>query len=237
MSRQSAPTSAVVQTFLSSRESFARPSGSPVLPGVYSARLWVKQHNHACEVALERYAEPVSAFRARARRHRSFRGDLAGVGAISSKTIRTIRSAVVRSIRSTRKCAPASIGASSSRSQVTDADCAIWPAQVDQTCLPALPDTPESDPPDLAVISAPTDQTVLVYNPVPGSQTGPIEITVPWAGPRRRYLLLDERGQRVPYRVLEGEEVVFESRDIAAGRLRHPSRSDRDRVLPGDADQ
>jgi hypothetical protein len=99
--------------------------------------------------------------------------------------------------------------------QVTDAGLRDLAAQVDQTRLPALPDAPESDPPDFAVISAPTDQTVLVYNPVPGSQTGPVEITVPWAGPRRRYLLLDERGQRVPYRVLEGEEVVFESRDIA----------------------
>ena len=34
---------------------------SPVLPGVYSARMWIKQRNHACEVALECYAEPISA--------------------------------------------------------------------------------------------------------------------------------------------------------------------------------
>ena len=35
-----------------------------LLPGVYSARMWIKQANFACETALERYAEPLSALAA-----------------------------------------------------------------------------------------------------------------------------------------------------------------------------
>lgn len=35
---------------------------SPMLPGVLSARIWIKQRNHACESLLERWAEPFSAW-------------------------------------------------------------------------------------------------------------------------------------------------------------------------------
>ena len=37
------------------------PQRSPLLPGVFSARMWIKQANDACQIALERYAEPTSA--------------------------------------------------------------------------------------------------------------------------------------------------------------------------------
>ncbi len=187
---------------------------SPVLPGVYSARMWVKQHNHACEVALERYAEPVSAFvRALGGADRSGEIWQAWRYLIENHPHDSICGCSVDQVHAEMRTR--FDWSQQLADQVTDAGLRDLAAQVDQTRLPALPDAPEADPPDLVVISAPTDQTVLVYNPVAGSQTAPVEITVPWAGPRRRYLLLDERGQRVPYRVLEGEEVVFESRDIA----------------------
>ncbi|MBU0493397.1 MAG: hypothetical protein KKA73_04190 [Chloroflexi bacterium] len=35
---------------------------APLLPGVLSARAWIKQRNAACETLLERWAEPVTAF-------------------------------------------------------------------------------------------------------------------------------------------------------------------------------
>lgn len=37
------------------------PQRSPILPGVLSARMWIKQRNHACQVLLERWAEPFGA--------------------------------------------------------------------------------------------------------------------------------------------------------------------------------
>lgn len=35
---------------------------APLLPGVLSARMWIKQRNQACETLLERWAEPFSAW-------------------------------------------------------------------------------------------------------------------------------------------------------------------------------
>jgi len=37
------------------------PKRHPLLPGVLSTRMWIKQHNDACEIALTRYAEPLAA--------------------------------------------------------------------------------------------------------------------------------------------------------------------------------
>jgi len=37
------------------------PRRCPVLPGVLSTRMWIKQRNHACQTLLERWAEPFGA--------------------------------------------------------------------------------------------------------------------------------------------------------------------------------
>ncbi len=37
------------------------PVRSPILPGVLSTRMWIKQRNHACQTLLERWAEPFAA--------------------------------------------------------------------------------------------------------------------------------------------------------------------------------
>ena len=37
-------------------------SNSHLLPGVLSARMWIKQRNHASETLLEKWAEPFSVF-------------------------------------------------------------------------------------------------------------------------------------------------------------------------------
>ncbi|HIE38592.1 MAG TPA: hypothetical protein EYH30_10900 [Anaerolineales bacterium] len=37
------------------------PSRAPILPGVLSTRMWIKQRNHACQTLLERWAEPFGA--------------------------------------------------------------------------------------------------------------------------------------------------------------------------------
>lgn len=35
---------------------------APLLPGVLSTRMWIKQRNHACQILLEKWAEPFSAW-------------------------------------------------------------------------------------------------------------------------------------------------------------------------------
>jgi mannosylglycerate hydrolase len=43
---------------------FRSPQRSSIIPGVLSARMWIKQRNRACETLLEGWAEPFSAFAA-----------------------------------------------------------------------------------------------------------------------------------------------------------------------------
>ena len=43
---------------------FRSPQRSSIIPGVLSARMWIKQRNRACETLLESWAEPSSAFAA-----------------------------------------------------------------------------------------------------------------------------------------------------------------------------
>ena len=38
------------------------PERAPLLPGVFSTRMWIKQRNARCETLLEKWAEPFSAF-------------------------------------------------------------------------------------------------------------------------------------------------------------------------------
>lgn len=43
---------------------FRSPQRSSIIPGVLSARMWIKQRNRACETLLEGWAEPFNAFEA-----------------------------------------------------------------------------------------------------------------------------------------------------------------------------
>ncbi len=44
------------------RGEFRSPQRSSIIPGVLSARMWIKQRNRACETLLEGWAEPFNAF-------------------------------------------------------------------------------------------------------------------------------------------------------------------------------
>ena len=190
------------------------PKRSPILPGVYSARMWIKQRNHACEVALERYAEPVSGLvRALGDQDRSGEIWQSWRYLIENHPHDSICGCSVDQVHEemrTRFDWSQQIA-----DRVTDAGLKYLAARVNTAALLAKLESHDPNPPDYEAISAPTDQTVLVYNPVTGSQTGYVEITVPWAGPRRRYLLLDANCLSVPYHILDGEEIIFESHDIA----------------------
>jgi mannosylglycerate hydrolase len=185
----------------------------PILPGVYSARLWIKQRNHACEVSLERYAEPISAF-----------VHTLGGSNRSGEIWRAWRYLVENHPHdSICGCSVDQVHAEMQTrfdwsqqlaDQITDAGLRDLAARVDLGRLTNPSETLEIEQPDYATTAAQTNQIVLVYNPVTRSQTGQVEITVPWAGSRRRYQVLDKHGQDIPYRILEGEEIVFESCEI-----------------------
>lgn len=178
---------------------------SPVLPGVYSARMWIKQRNHACETALERYAEPVSAL-AWLSGGADRRGQLwrAWRYLIENHPHDSICGCSVDQVHEemrTRFDWSEQIAR-----QVTAAGLVYLAQQIDVSRLPAPPEFADPDPPALAVISAKSDYVVLVYNPLAQPQTGPVEVTVPWPGPGQGWYLLDYKGQPVPYRVVDETE-------------------------------
>ncbi len=191
---------------------------SPVLPGVYSARMWIKQANHACEVALERYAEAVSALvRIIGGPDRS--GELwqAWRYLIENHPHDSICGCSVDQVHDEMRTR--FDWSKQLADEVTEAGLRYLAEQVDCVQLPAPPVPPPDNPPTYAVTSTHSDMVALVYNPVPTKQSGPVEITVPWAGPRRHYQLFDQNGVQVPYWILEGDETIFEVRDIAPDEL------------------
>jgi alpha-mannosidase len=194
------------------------PKRTPVLPGVYSARMWIKQRNHVCEVALERYAEPVSAMvRAFAGPDRSGEVWQAWRYLIENHPHDSICGCSVDQVHEemrTRFDWSQQIA-----DLVTDSGLRYLASYIDVTQFPTLAEMPDPDPPSYAVTSDQSDQTVLVYNPLPGQRTGPVETTVHWAEPRRNYQLLDENGASIPYQLVDGREHIFESREITPDEL------------------
>ena len=191
---------------------------SPLLPGVYSARMWIKQVNDACQVALERYAEPVSAL-ARLVGGPDRRGELwqAWRYLIENHPHDSICGCSIDQVHDEMRTRFDWSGQLAD--MATTSSLRYLAGRIDSSRLPAPPAQVEPDSPDYAVISAQSDHTVLVYNPLPGEQTGAVEITARWAGPRRRYRLLDGDGRDVPYRIVDGQEIVFERRVLTPDDL------------------
>ncbi len=194
------------------------PKRSPLLPGVFSARMWIKQANDACQTALERYAEPASAL-AHLAGGADRRGELGQAWRylIENHPHDSICGCSVDQVHEEMRARFA--WSEQLAHEVITASLGHLARQIDGARLPAPPVAAEADAPAHAVVSAQTDRAVLVYNPLPGAQTGVVEITARWAGPRRRYRLLDQDGNDVPHRILDGDEIVFEQRDVTRDEL------------------
>ncbi len=191
---------------------------TPVLPGVYSARMWIKQANHVCQVALEQYAEPVSAL-AQVVGGRSRSGELwqAWRYLIENHPHDSICGCSIDQVHDemrTRFAWSRQIAQS-----VTETGLNVLAGHINRArfSLPPVPDDPH--PPTYAATFAQSDGAVLVYNPVPSTHSAPVEITARWAGPRRRYRLFDQAGHAIPYRILAGDEIIAETRTIVSGDL------------------
>ncbi len=195
------------------------PRRFPVLQSVYSTRMWIKQRNQACETALERYAEPLSAFaQALDGIHPASELWLAWRYLIQNHAHDSICGCSVDQVHEemrTRFDWSAQIA-----DNLAEAGLRCLAAQVDGTTLPAPPSSPEQNPPDYAVVSSPGDQVILVYNPIPGARAGRVELDVPWPGPGRDYELLDEDGRPVPCHWSTGHEVTSEERTLEREELR-----------------
>lgn len=195
------------------------PRRHHLLPGVLSTRMWIKQHNQACETLLERYAEPLAAL-GTLWNAPSRQGDLwqSWRYLIENHPHDSICGCSIDQVHDemrTRFAWSAQIAG-----RLADEGLRDLAAHLDTAALPAPP-TPEraSAPPDHEVTTLPADLALVVFNPVPGAAAGRVEADVPWLGPEQHYALSDDRGEPVPAAWTKGHEEVLEQRWLAGDDL------------------
>jgi len=164
----------------------------PVLPGVLSARIWIKQRNATVQTRLERYAEPLLAFahalcgldrrpflreawRLLLQNH--FHDSICGTGVDEAHEDMKPRFDHAEQI--------ATLVAREAMARMRG------------------PERPEPPPGWLASDPGSLAQTLLVYNPVPGPAGGPVSLTLPDLPPGLTYRLEDAAGKEIPLFLLE----------------------------------
>ncbi|GBD09141.1 Mannosylglycerate hydrolase [Candidatus Thermoflexus japonica] len=164
----------------------------PVLPGALSARMWIKQRNAVVQTWLERYAEPLLAFaygicgldrrpflveawRLLLQNH--FHDSICGTGVDEAHEDMKPRFDHAEQIA----------------------------RLISQEAMGRLLQPAPAEPPSGWLASDPAlmAQTLLVYNPIPGSARGPVEVVLPALPSGLTYRLLDEAGEEVPLFELE----------------------------------
>jgi len=189
-----------------------------LLPGVLSTRMWIKQRNHASQVALERLAEPLAAF-VRALGGRDRHGEVWRAwryliqnhphDSICGCSIDQVHEEMRTRFDWTDQIAE----------EVTTASLRDLAASINTAALPAPESVQEGELPTYSVVQGGGDVAVLVYNPAQPVATARIEVDVPWPGAGRTYELLDDRGQRVPARWLSANDTIDQRRTLTHDEL------------------
>jgi alpha-mannosidase len=185
----------------------------PLLPGVLSARVWIKQRNDACETLLEKWAEPFSAWA----------GMLAGDDTANGRIAQP--AAVLRQAwRLLMECHPHDSICGCSIDQVHD-EMRLRFDQVDQVAeeivrqsLSALTARIDTRPP-AAIGQASADgapwPAVVVFNPLGVPRTDAVAVRLHLPGDAARFVMVDEVGDPVPHTILgvETQEVTYQVLD------------------------
>ena len=190
------------------------PQRAHLLPGVLSTRMWIKQRNHACEVLLEKWAEPFGAIAGqieqdtRKRVDEEMRKQVGGASSTHLPIYSSTRQLTHRAWKYLLKNHPhdSICGCSVDqvhREMVTRFD---WGEQVgEEVTRRALE----------AIVRQINTSTpaIVVFNPASSPRTDLVSVEVE-PPPEPDLVLLDEAGQPVPYRTLEGTRIQFVARDV-----------------------
>jgi alpha-mannosidase len=189
-----------------------------LLPGVFSARMWIKQRNHTCQTLLEKYAEPLNAFAV-----------LAGGKPRQNELWRAWRYLIENhphdsicgcSVDQTHEEMRTRFDWSEQVArQVTENSLHYLASQIDCSALPKTPSVSSHKPSLYSAITAKEDAIVMVFNPVLGERSSKIELDVPWAGAGHQYHLLDEQGKQVPMRWRSVGDRIAERRILSQSEL------------------
>ena len=190
-----------------------------LLPGVLSARTWIKQRNAAIQNLLERWAEPWAAFA---------EGALQGIRLPLSPT----RDVIGRAWRYLLENQPHDSICGCSVDQVhremrTRFDWAEQVGeQVSRQSLAAIAGAVQTTGGELALV---------VFNPLAGPRTDCAEATVELPPRLTEFVLTDDRGQEVPCQVLEREQEELLAMTVHPELLRVAAGAARDGIIQGKA--
>jgi len=178
---------------------------SHLLPGVLSARMWIKQRNHACETLLEKWAEPFSTFQELVAAHSRHSSPAtcqlpipSGYDAINRKS-----EIIQQAWHLLMECHPHDSICGCSIDQVHE-EMQVRFDQVEQIgeeitrqsleALASSVNTAAQKPETGNLFSA-----IVVFNPTTGPRSDLVTVK---AESQTSFELVDERGQIVPYQLL-----------------------------------
>jgi len=180
------------------------PRNAPMLPGVLSTRMWIKQRNCACETLLEKWAEPFSAW--------------AQVYALNTTCLREPAALLRQAWRMLMQCHPHDSICGCSIDQVHDemrprfdqveqiGEAITW--QSLEALASVVATRPVSRAEGVSISSA-----VIVFNPVMGPRSDAVTASVSPSSDGSGFDLMDESGTPIPFQTLGmGSGELFNTR-------------------------
>ena len=175
---------------------------SHLLPGVLSTRMWIKQQNATTEHLLERWMEPMTAWAAKLGAR--YQGGLARVAWKLLLQNHPHDSICGCGIDQVHRENSARFAQSQQIGEQLTLEALQYLAAATDTRAPSF-----GMAQDLSLSEAKDDRTlreavpIVVFNPAPGPRTDVVRADAPIAHMDKDAVIVDERGQQVPYHVIK----------------------------------
>jgi alpha-mannosidase len=196
------------------------PKRHHLLPSVLSSRVWIKQRNHACETLLERWTEPFSVWADLIRHDEPDR--TLWTGHLATPRVRNPEGLINQAWKILLQCHPHDSICGCSVDQVHE-EMRVRFDQVEQI-------GEEIARQSLSAIAVAVDTSSLkkvgshsalvVFNPNPHICTGLAEAKFELPAGLDPFEILDDKGQIIPYRILNREERSLADMELDAEGLR-----------------
>ena len=164
---------------------------SHLLPSVLSTRMWIKQQSAATEHLLERWVEPLGTWAAQ-------------VGAPYPRGLVQMAWKYLLQNHPHDSICGCSIDQVHRENSARFAQSQQIGEQLLSESMHALATAVDTRPPSALASSARGEfAPIIVFNPAPGPRSAAVEAEVQLPSLRQQAIIVDERGQRVPYRVVK----------------------------------
>jgi alpha-mannosidase len=183
----------------------------PILSGVLSARMWIKQRNAACQMLLERWAEPFSAFAQFQISGSRLQADEAQPHNLKPGTW-NLQPFIQQAWRYLLQNHPHDSICGCSVDQVhKEMEVRFdWVDQIGEEVTKQSLATLASE----VNTAGPGQRSLVVFNPIAGPRTDIVTAEVQVPGSLEDFVLVDGAGREIPYQVLGHSNAEFASLDL-----------------------